>query len=140
MKPAFCFNHVSVFGAPEHVAQLVSHVEGERDYEFDHILNGQPTLGQLFSFAKIIPYEGKLDVEVSLDKWSSKCDALDVRLDYCQGNYASYKFETYWTPPFKIANALRNQFVDVFISWFFLEPQAELCGFIKSETKIKGFL
>tara|TARA_Y100000588_G_scaffold330864_1_gene368046 strand:+ start:570 stop:992 length:423 start_codon:yes stop_codon:yes gene_type:complete len=140
MKPACCYNHVSVHGSPQHVSELVSHVEGPKDYEFDHILNGQPTLGQLFSFRSIIPYEGTLDSGVNLDKWGSRCDAIDVRLDYCHGNYASYRFETYWTPPFKVAYALKTHFEDLYISWFFLEPQAELSGFIKSETKIKGVL
>ena len=140
MKPACCYNHVSVHGAPEHVSELVSHVANPMDFEFDHFLNGEPTLGQLFSFAKIIPYNGKLSADVNRNKWSSQSDAIEVRLDYYHGNYAIYQFETYWTPPFKVAYALKTQFVDLYIKWFFFEPQAELSGFIKSETKVKGVL
>ena len=140
MRPAWCYNHVSVYGAPEYVAELVSHVQGEMDFEFDHTLNGETAKGQLFSFKSIIPYEGKWDSGVGLAKWGVRCEALDVRLHYCHGSHALYEFDTPWGPPFPVCDALKTRFIDLYVSWFFHEPQGELSGYIKPKSELKEVL
>ena len=72
----WCYNNVSIWGAPEHIAELVEKVQGEMDFEFSHTLNGETVEGQLFSFKSIIPYKGKWDSGVGLEKWGVRCEAV----------------------------------------------------------------
>jgi hypothetical protein len=40
------------------------------------------------------------------------------------------EFETAWAPPEEVCHAIREQFDDLSISWFYDEPGCELAGYL----------
>ena len=61
-------------------------------------------------------------------KWNNDHD-VDVSDDSAHG-CASYSFDTPWGPPEGIYLALREQFPEVNISWFYDEPGMEFSGYL----------
>ena len=61
--------------------------------------------------------------------WDTKWDASEV---YLQDDdwMLKYEFETAWSPPEAICHALREQFPDLHISWFFREEGMEMAGYL----------
>ena len=41
------------------------------------------------------------------------------------------EFETAWCPPEEVCNAIRDQFDDLSISWFYDEPGCEIAGYLQ---------
>ena len=39
-------------------------------------------------------------------------------------------FETAWSPPEEVCNAIREQYDDLSISWFYDEPGCEIAGYL----------
>ena len=63
-------------------------------------------------------------------KWNNDHD-VDVSDDSAHG-CASYSFDTPWGPPEGIYLALREQFPEVNISWFYDEPGMEFSGYLSN--------
>ena len=61
-------------------------------------------------------------------KWNNG-DEVEVNDDSEHG-CASYSFDTPWGPPEGIYEALREQFPEVYISWFYDEPGMEFSGYL----------
>ena len=40
------------------------------------------------------------------------------------------QFETAWSPPEEVCNAIREQYDDLSISWFYDEPGCEIAGYL----------
>ena len=40
------------------------------------------------------------------------------------------EFETAWCPPEEVCNAIREQYDDLSISWFYDEPGCEIAGYL----------
>jgi hypothetical protein len=137
--PNWVKNKVNFSGPPEDIAELARFVKTEDEFtSFDHTLNGDYVSGQLFSFKKIIPYEGDWDSAVCLKLWGTKWDAIEVNASF-HGDFVCYKFKTAWVAPYPIYHALNNKFKDIYISWFYHEPQMEMAGYINVENEQKKY-
>ena len=66
-----------------------------------------------------------------LANWGTKWDCYEVDIDECDlPNGFEVTFDTAWSPPEEICQALREQYPDVCISWFFDEPGMEVAGYL----------
>ena len=116
---SWCYNKVSIHGAPKNIEELVEFVKGEKEFECGHTLNGETVVGQLFSFRPLVPIEGKWSSALGLAKWGVRSDAVDVQM-YYQDNYVVYRFLTPWCAPLPVCGELRSQFADVYVNWFYI--------------------
>ena len=66
-----------------------------------------------------------------LQNWDTKWDAYDVQVD---GGYdddeITVEFNTAWSPPEAICHALREQYPEATVSWFYDEPGCEIAGYL----------
>ena len=66
-----------------------------------------------------------------IQNWDTKWDAYDVQVD---GGYdddeITVEFNTAWSPPEAVCNALREQYPEATVSWFYDEPGCELAGYL----------
>ena len=65
-----------------------------------------------------------------VQNWDTKWDCYDVEVTDDDPECAEIQFETAWSPPEPICHALREQFPDVSISWFYDEPGCEIAGYL----------
>jgi len=65
-----------------------------------------------------------------LQNWDTKWDAYDVVVTDDDPDCAEIEFNTAWSPPEAICHALREQYPDVDISWFYDEPGCEIAGYL----------
>ena len=62
--------------------------------------------------------------------WDTKWDAYDVVVTDDDEEQLEVEFSTAWSPPEAICNAIREQYPDVSVSWFFDEPGCEIAGYL----------
>ena len=62
--------------------------------------------------------------------WDTKWDAYDVEVIDEDHDCVEIQFNTAWSPPEAICEALREQYPDVSVSWFFDEPGCEIAGYL----------
>ena len=63
--------------------------------------------------------------------WGTKWDAYSMEIDECDMPHGfEVNFETAWSPPEEICNAIREQFDDLSLSWFYDEPGCEIAGYL----------
>ena len=62
--------------------------------------------------------------------WDTKWDCYDVVGTDDDPECTEIEFNTAWSPPEAICRALREQYPDVSISWFFDEPGCEVAGYL----------
>ena len=65
-----------------------------------------------------------------LQNWDTKWDAYDVVVTDDDPECLEVEFNTAWSPPEAICSALREQYPDVSISWFYDEPGGEIAGYL----------
>ena len=65
-----------------------------------------------------------------LQNWDTKWDCYDVEVTDDDPECTEIQFETAWSPPEAICHALREQYPDVDISWFYDEPGCEIAGYL----------
>ena len=65
-----------------------------------------------------------------LANWDTKWDAYDVVVTDDDPECTEIEFNTAWAPPEPICHALREQYPDVSISWFYDEPGCEIAGYL----------
>ena len=65
-----------------------------------------------------------------IQNWDTKWDAYDVSIDDDDPDQLEVSFNTAWSPPEAICTALREQYPDVNISWFYDEPGCEIAGYL----------
>ena len=65
-----------------------------------------------------------------LQNCNSKLDAYDVRVTDDDPDQLEVEFDTAWSPPEAICHALREQYPDLSVSWFYDEPGMELAGYL----------
>ena len=65
-----------------------------------------------------------------VQNWDTKWDAYDVVVTDDDPDQLEVEFNTAWSPPEAICSALREQYPDVSISWFFDEPGCEIAGYL----------
>ena len=65
-----------------------------------------------------------------LANWDTKWDAYDVVVTDDDPDQLEVEFNTAWSPPDAICHALREQYPDLSISWFYDEPGCEIAGYL----------
>ena len=65
-----------------------------------------------------------------VQNWDTKWDAYDVEVVDPDPENMEIEFNTAWAPPEAICHALREQYPDVSISWFYDEPGCEIAGYL----------
>ena len=65
-----------------------------------------------------------------VQNWDTKWDAYDVTVTDDDPECLEIEFNTAWSPPEAICSALREQYPDVSISWFYDEPGCEIAGYL----------
>ena len=65
-----------------------------------------------------------------LQHWDTKWDAYDVVVTDDDPESTEIEFNTAWSPPEAICSAIREQYPDVSVSWFYDEPGCEIAGYL----------
>ncbi len=66
-----------------------------------------------------------------LQNWDTKWDAYDVQVDGgFDDDELTIEFNTAWSPPEAICHALREQYPEATVSWFYDEPGCEIAGYL----------
>ena len=65
-----------------------------------------------------------------VNHWGTKWDCYDVEVTDDDPECLEIQFNTAWSPPEAICHALREQYPDVSISWFYDEPGCEIAGYL----------
>ena len=65
-----------------------------------------------------------------LQNWDTKWDAYDVAITDDDPDQLEVEFSTAWSPPEAICSAIREQYPDLAVSWFFDEPGCEIAGYL----------
>ena len=65
-----------------------------------------------------------------LQNWDTKWDAYDVVVTDEDPECTEVEFNTAWSPPEAICNAIREQYPDVSVSWCYDEPGCEIAGYL----------
>ena len=62
--------------------------------------------------------------------WDTKWDCYDVVITDDDPDCTEIEFNTAWSPPETVCSALREQYPDISISWFYDEPGCEIAGYL----------
>ena len=65
-----------------------------------------------------------------LQNWDTKWDAYDVVVIDDDPDQLEVEFNTAWSPPEAVCSALREQYPDLSVSWFYDEPGMEFAGYL----------
>ena len=65
-----------------------------------------------------------------LCNWDTKWDCYDVVVTDDDPDQLEVEFNTAWSPPEAICSALREQYPDLSVSWFYDEPGCEIAGYL----------
>ena len=80
------------------------------------------------------PSTGKQDDRLynwRVQNWGTKWDCYTLEIDDSDMPHGfEVQFETAWSPPEEICSAIREQFDDLSISWFYDEPGCEIAGYL----------
>ena len=63
--------------------------------------------------------------------WGTKWDCYSLEIDDTDMPHGfEVNFETAWSPPEEVCYAIKEQYDDLSISWFYDEPGCELAGYL----------
>ena len=65
-----------------------------------------------------------------VQNWDTKWDAYDVVVTDDDPDQFEVEFNTAWSPPEAVCSALREQYPDLSVSWFYDEPGEEIAGYL----------
>ena len=65
-----------------------------------------------------------------IQNWDTKWDCYDVEVTDDDPECLEITFNTAWSPPEAICHALRDQYPDINVSWFYDEPGCEIAGYL----------
>ena len=65
-----------------------------------------------------------------VQNWDTKWDCYDVVVTDDDPDCTEIEFNTAWSPPEAICRALREQYPDLAVSWFYDEPGCEIAGYL----------
>ena len=66
-----------------------------------------------------------------VQNWGTKWDCYSLEIDDTDMPHGfEVNFETAWSPPEEVCYAIKEQFDDLSISWFYDEPGCELAGYL----------
>ena len=148
--PNHCYNRVTFYSSnEEEVAKLKKIFEDERcfgqiipepDWANTPLMTGQEkSFGRIRGNLGELPVDGRFQSTDQADdrwydwrvqNWDTKWDAYDVEVVDPDPENMEITFNTAWSPPESICHALREQYPDVSISWFYDEPGEEIAGYL----------
>ena len=70
----------------------------------------------------------------NINNWGTKWD-VDPDCDHVESNCFECEFETAWSPAEGIFYALREQYPDVEVSWFYDEPGMQVAGYLQTSLR-----
>jgi hypothetical protein len=111
--PNWCFNKIRITG--NNIYQI-------KDLLRDH-------KSKVFSLTRVIHVPESDPNQTRIDKWGTKWDTSDDRIVLENKEEIEYIFDTAWSPPIPVIEALRKQFPKLYISAFFDEPAMEEAGY-----------
>ena len=141
--PNHCHNRVTFYSAnTEDVAKLKKIFEDERTFtqiipepDWPNTPNNDGELPdkhedpwQVYRFS-----DDKVDdrwYNWRIHNWDTKWDAYDVVVTDDDPENVEIEFNTAWSPPEAICSAIREQYPDVSVSWFYDEPGCEIAGYL----------
>ena len=65
-----------------------------------------------------------------VQNWDTKWDAYDVVVTDDDPESVEIEFNTAWSPPEAICSAIREQYPDVSVSWFYDETGCDIAGYL----------
>ena len=66
-----------------------------------------------------------------VQNWGTKWDCYSLEIDDTDMPHGfQVTFETAWSPPEEVCYAIREQFDDLSVSWFYDEPGCEVAGYL----------
>ena len=65
-----------------------------------------------------------------VQNWDTKWDAYDVEVDDTDEDHTIITFNTAWSPPEAVCRAMREEYPDLAVSWFYDEPGCEIAGYL----------
>ena len=66
-----------------------------------------------------------------VQNWGTKWDCYSLEIDDTDMPHGfQVTFETAWSPPEEVCYAIRDQFDDLSVSWFYDEPGCEVAGYL----------
>ena len=66
-----------------------------------------------------------------VQNWGTKWDCYTLEIDATDMPHGfEVNFETAWSPPEEVCYAIKDQYDDLSISWFYDEPGCELAGYL----------
>ena len=65
-----------------------------------------------------------------VQNWDTKWDCYDVVVTDDDPECTEIEFNTAWSPPEAVCSALREQYPDLAVSWFYAEPGMEFAGYL----------
>ena len=157
--PNWCYNTVRISGHGNYkVEELMEAVKGKKveqdgkDYQSPFSFNSivpmpedirdttSPTrISETNTQEQVDALQEKYDVtnwyDWAIKNWGTKWDLNafhdDTQVDYHEdANEVTYRFDTAWSPPQLIHEALVEQYPSVHISWHYDEPGMEFSGYL----------
>ena len=159
--PNICENEVSIYSEDSNqIRSFMKFVKSKDcDFDFNKIVpspnwnktpdeNGElPTKvkrirnekGEVVHTIRSFPTSGKTDdrwYDWNIKNWGTKWGSFNGSMEFDKkyGDEVSYKFDTAWSPPAPILEALQDKFPDISIRWFYRIETWESCGFLHEEV------
>ena len=129
--PNWCENEVTITGdTEEQIKEFKEYVSaGEGEFSFEAIVP-MPENVKDTTHNHLGPNSGPNWYDWSIENWGTKWDADDVEVVDEDEESITYSFDTAWSPPEPICEALRAKFPDLNISWFYRERGIEIAGYL----------
>ena len=145
--PNHCHNRVTIYGSGDEQLAQIAKIKGifEDESIFTHFIpepnwattpnkDGEVPVAREYPYPPQFPKSGKTDdrwYDWRIQNWGTKWDAYSMCIDDCDmPNGFEVEFETAWAPPEEVCNAIREQFDDLSMSWFYDEPGCEIAGYL----------
>ena len=150
--PNHCHNRVTFYASPEHNDQIAKikqmfldenvfgQIIPEPDWANMPLMSNElKFLGRERGKVGELPVNGRFQSTDQQDdrwydwrvqNWDTKWDAYDVVVTDDDPDQLEVEFNTAWSPPEAICNAIREQYPDVSVSWFYDEPGCEIAGYL----------
>lgn len=132
-------NRVEVYGDKDQVKELKEFVDGETNFDFKKIV---PIPKELIDTTAPTPEPDSFEsrrlrklhgadnwYDWSINNWGTKWNSYHDEVDYDGEKSLVYKFDTAWSPPEPVIDALRKKFPDLGITAFFDEPGMQIAGY-----------
>ena len=136
--PNWCENRVEIYGEPEEIAAIKELVtSNDSDFDFNKILPMPKALEDTTKGSNHVPSE-ELKEKYGFDNWydwrihnwGTKWNVDDVEVGDNDNDYISFSFDTAWGPPEGIYHAIKEQFPNLSITWFYDEPGMQFAGYL----------